>query len=70
METKRFDCVEMKQKGAEKVQKQTSAMTKEEEVIFWREGTEDLRRTQRETIEGTGGGRKKKKKIASSSSQL
>ena len=41
---KTFDCVEMQHRGAEYVRKLTEGMTPEEELEFWRRGTEELRR--------------------------
>lgn len=39
---KKFDCVEMKRQGAEKVQRATKGMTREEELAFWSRGTAEL----------------------------
>jgi hypothetical protein len=39
---KDFDCVEMKRKGAEKVQQAIRGMTLEQELAFWEEGTRKL----------------------------
>ena len=44
--TKDFDCVEMKRRGAERVHRETSAMTTEEELAYWQRGTEELRSQQ------------------------
>lgn len=41
---KAFDCVEMQHRGAEHVRRLTEGMTPEEELEFWRRGTEELRR--------------------------
>lgn len=46
MKTKTFDCVEMKRKGAEKVQGEIAGMTLEEELAYWQRGTEELRAMQ------------------------
>ena len=46
MKTKKFDCVQMKHLGAEKVQAQISVMTREEEIRFWKERSQHLRRYQ------------------------
>lgn len=48
MNTKTFDCVEMKRQGAEKVQQELAGMTLEEEIAFWQRGTEELRQQQRQ----------------------
>jgi len=45
---KKFDCVEMKRKGAEKLHKVISGMTLEEELSFWKQGTDELRVRQNE----------------------
>lgn len=44
MTTKKFDCVEMKRKGARSVYEATKGMTIEEEVAYWRTRTEEARR--------------------------
>ena len=46
MKTKRFDCVQMKRLGAAQVQAQTATLTKEQELAFWRERSQHLRRHQ------------------------
>ncbi len=47
MKTKKtFDCVEMKRRGAEEVQRTLAGMTPEEELAFWQNGTEELRQKQ------------------------
>jgi hypothetical protein len=43
MKTKKFDCVEMKRLGAEKVQERIAGMTREEEIRFWKERSQHLR---------------------------
>lgn len=43
MKKKAFDCVEMKRRGAEKVQEQTKGMSAAEELAFWRLRTDALR---------------------------
>jgi len=50
MKTKTFDCVEMKRKGAERVMERTKGMTREEELAYWKKGTEELRKLQKELI--------------------
>ncbi len=40
--TKTFDCVKMKHKGAEKVQREIRGMTREEELAYWAKGTKRL----------------------------
>ncbi len=46
MKTKTFDCVEMKQRGAEEVQTALTGLTPEEELAFWQRGTAELERRQ------------------------
>lgn len=48
---KTFDCVKMKRSGAEKIYKQTAGMSKEQEIIFWREKSQALRNRQNLLIE-------------------
>ena len=47
---KDFDCVEMKHKGAEKVQARIAGMTMEEELAYWDERTRDLLAHQQEVL--------------------
>ena len=47
MKTKKmFDCVEMKRRGAERIYNQIADMTLEEQLAFWQERTELLRKHQ------------------------
>ncbi len=47
MKTKKtFDCVEMKRRGAERIYNQIAGMTLEEQLTFWQERTELLRKHQ------------------------
>ena len=48
---KKFDCVEMKRKGAERVMERTKGMTREEELAYWKKGTEELRKLQQQLVE-------------------
>ena len=45
--TKTFDCVEMKHRGAELVRHEIEGASPEEELKYWRVGTEELRNRQR-----------------------
>lgn len=45
---KKFDCVEMKRRGAEAVQKQLKNRTVEEQRAFWSQRTHELRARQLE----------------------
>ncbi|MCG3199768.1 MAG: hypothetical protein GHCLOJNM_04293 [bacterium] len=51
---KMFDCVEMKHRGAEKVQAVIQGMTRDQELEFWRAGTTALREEQRRLLEKLG----------------
>lgn len=48
MKTKTFDCVEMKRKGAQRVQEILKGMTMEEQLAFWDKKHEELVRRQEE----------------------
>ena len=48
MKTKKFDCVEMMHRGAERVRERTVGMTLEQELGYWRERTAELRKMQRD----------------------
>ncbi|MDI6735361.1 MAG: hypothetical protein QME42_04060 [bacterium] len=43
MKTTKFNCVEMKRHGAEKIAKKTKHMTKKQELVFWQEQTQQLK---------------------------
>ncbi len=43
---KEFDCVEMKRKGAEILQKKLAGFTLEEELKFWQDRTKELKKEQ------------------------
>lgn len=42
LKKKKFDCVEMKRKGAERIYQITKDMTVEEKVEYWRKRTEEM----------------------------
>jgi len=46
MKKTKFDCVEMKRRGAEVVEEKTKSMTREEEYEFWIRQTRNLRQFQ------------------------
>ena len=49
MKTKKtFDCVDMKRRGAERIQGLTADMTMEEQLVFWKKRTELLQQSQQE----------------------
>jgi hypothetical protein len=47
---KPFDCVEMKHKGAERVQALLAGMTREEQLAYWEERGRELQALQQEVI--------------------
>jgi hypothetical protein len=47
---KKFDCVEMKHKGAAVVQARLAGMTREEQLAYWEERTRALLALQQEVI--------------------
>ncbi len=48
MKVKTFDCVEMKRRGAEQVRQQIAGMSHLQELEFWRNQTEEIRRRQQD----------------------
>ncbi len=46
MTNKKFDCVEIKRRGAEKVQKETEGMNREQELKYWQLSTQKLKKHQ------------------------
>jgi len=54
--TRKFDCLEMKRKGAERIYSELKDKTVEEQIEYWRKGTEELKKRIEE--------RKRKKKSA------
>ncbi|MFQ5353217.1 MAG: hypothetical protein ACE5D3_09130, partial [Candidatus Binatia bacterium] len=48
MKTKTFDCVEMKRRGAARVQEAIAGMEPQQESQYWRDQTERLRKRQQE----------------------
>ena len=44
MKTKTFDCVEMKRIGAAHVQKELAGLTPQQQLEYWRQQTDQLRR--------------------------
>jgi hypothetical protein len=47
---KKFDCVEMKHKGAEIVQARLAGMTREEQLAYWEQRGKELLALQQEVI--------------------
>lgn len=50
MMKKDFDCVEMKHKGAEKVQACLAGMTREEQLAYWEQRGREILARQQEVI--------------------
>ena len=46
MKAKTFDCVDMKREGAERVMKQLEGKSLQEQLEYWKKGTEDLKKLQ------------------------
>ena len=51
MKTKTFDCVQMKRQGAELVRQQLEGKSFEQQVEYWRKGTEELKKLQSQASE-------------------
>ena len=47
---KTFDCVEMKHRGAEKVQAKLAGMTLDEQVAYWERRGRELRKRKAESL--------------------
>ena len=45
---KKFDCVEMKRRGAELVQKQLEGKSLAQKLEYWQKGTEELKKLQKQ----------------------
>lgn len=61
MRTKNFDCIQMKREGAELVRKQLEGKTSEEQLEYWRKGTEDLKKLQAQARQKDSSSSKAKK---------
>lgn len=46
--TKTFDCVEMKRRAAAMIYEKLKGMSQEQQIEYWRRGTEELREEQAE----------------------
>jgi hypothetical protein len=46
MKTKSFDCVQMKRRGAELVQKHLKGKSLDQKLACWQKGTEELKKLQ------------------------
>ncbi len=45
--TKTFDCVQMQHRGGQRIMERLKGMTLEEELAYWKKGTEELRKRQK-----------------------
>jgi hypothetical protein len=54
MKTKKFDCVEMKRQGADRVRQRVAGMSLEQEIEYWRKCSEEFERDQQRR-RATGG---------------
>ncbi len=54
MRTKSFDCVEMKRRGAELVRRQLEGKSFDEQLEYWRKGTDELKKLQTQAREEGG----------------
>jgi hypothetical protein len=52
MKTKTFDCVDLKRRGAERVQAELDGMTPGQQVEYWRRSTEELLQRKRQLATG------------------
>jgi hypothetical protein len=50
MKTKNFDCVEMKRRGAKLVRQRLAGMTREQEIEYWRQRSEQFQRDQERLV--------------------
>ena len=48
MKTKTFDCVEMKRRGAAAIRSKLEGKSLDEQLKYWQDGTEDLKKLQKE----------------------
>ena len=49
MKTKTFDCVQMKRRGAEIVQRQLEGKSLKQQLEFWKKGTNQLKELQKKS---------------------
>ena len=47
MKTKTFDCVEMKRRGAELIQKKIEGKSLVQQLEYWQKGTDELKKLQK-----------------------
>jgi len=50
MKNKSFDCVEMKRKGAETVYQKVASLSIEQQLEYWRKGSDSLRQQMQPAI--------------------
>jgi hypothetical protein len=49
MKNKSFDCVEMKRKGAEVIYQKVASLSIEQQLEYWRKGSDSLRKQMKPT---------------------
>jgi hypothetical protein len=54
MRNKSFDCVEMKRKGAEAIYQKVSSLSLEQQLEYWRKGSDSLRQQIKPAKEADG----------------
>jgi hypothetical protein len=64
MKTKRFNCVELQDRGALEIYAETQGMTAEEQVAWWKKQSQELRREFLRSPKKRSGSRNKAKKPA------
>lgn len=52
-QTKTFDCVQMKRRGAARVRSETEGMTRAQRLAYWEKGTKELLAEQKALREAT-----------------
>lgn len=61
MRAKSFDCIQMKRQGAELVRKQLEGKSFDEQLEYWRKGTEESKKLQAQAKEKDNPSTKSKK---------
>ena len=55
MKSKSFDCVEMKRKGAEVIYQKIASLSIEQQLEYWRKGSDSLRKQMKPVNQVDGG---------------
>jgi hypothetical protein len=56
MKTKKFDCVEMKRRGAARIHERLKDLTLQQRIEYWRRRSDEFRREQQEILRRDGSG--------------